>query len=69
MYHARLTVTVNWQGSPDDDAARLALAQKLREVADRLEKDARPAPAGAADGCGLCWYVDQLSRLTEEADR
>ena len=60
MYTVKLTVQVTLTGSPDEDAARLALAERLRTLADDLEREARPAPGGAADGCGWCWYVDQL---------
>lgn len=61
MYTVKLTVQVTLTGSPDEDAARLALAERLRVLADDLERRARPAPGGAADGCGACWYVDQLA--------
>jgi len=69
MYTTKLTLTVTLPGSPDEDAARLALA-------DRLEREARPAPGGAArglwqrgDGCGFCWTVDQLSQPQREENR
>ncbi len=63
MYTARLTFHVTLDGSPDEDAARLALAHRLRQLADDLERGASPAPGGAADGCALCWYVDRLADL------
>ncbi len=64
MYAARITLTIRLEGSPDDAAARLTLARRLRQMADDLERDARPAPDGGADGCAWCWYVDQLEEHT-----
>ena len=61
MYTVKLNVQLTLSGSPDEDAARLALAERLRALADDLEHNARPAPSGAADGCAACWYVDQLA--------